>query len=230
MSHLDFEALKELHNTANNLLHSPVIKQALVSRQQEKHVDEVSEASLCMLDVCGNTKDVLLLVKEHLQELQSTFRRISIGETAATENKLSGFYTHRKKLRKELLSCLRTLKGMKNSYVMNSDLGQGDHNLGMVVNVLREVRATNISIVESLMSLMSMPSPVCKSSRGSIRSKFMRVNSLSLWKNCDMKTFQTGNRILEAVEGAIEDLEVELDCIFRRLIRTRVSLLNIFST
>ncbi|KAL1814951.1 hypothetical protein ACET3Z_017525 [Daucus carota] len=148
MSHLDFEALKELHNTANNLLHSPVIKQALVSRQQEKHVDEVSEASLCMLDVCGNTKDVLLLVKEHLQELQSTFRRISIGETAATENKLSGFYTHRKKLRKELLSCLRTLKGMKNSYVMNSDLGQGDHNLGVVVNVLRE-RVNQIKIHES---------------------------------------------------------------------------------
>ncbi|KAK1400361.1 Lateral signaling target protein [Heracleum sosnowskyi] len=228
MSHLDFEALKELHNTANNLLHSPVMKQALFSHQQEKHVNEVSEASLCMLDDCGTTKDVLLLVKDHLQELQSTFRRISIGETATTESKLSGFYIHRKKLRKELLNC--SLKGMKNNDIMNNDLYSIDHNLGVVVNVLREVRATNISIVESLMSLMSMPSPVCKSNRGSFRSKFMRVNSLSLWKNCDMKTFQTGNRILEAVETAIEDLEVELDCIFRRLIRTRVSLLNIFTT
>lgn len=230
MLHLDFEALKELHNTANNLLHSPVIKQSLVSYQQEKHVYEVSEASLSMLDACGNTKDVLLLVKDHLQELQSTFRRISIGETAATKSKLSGFYIHRKKLRKELLNCLRALKGMKNNDIMNSDLYSIDHNLGVVVNVLREVRATNVSIVESLMSLMSMPSPVCKSNRGSFRSKFMRVNSLSLWKNCDMKTFQTGNKILEAVETAIEDLEVELDCIFRRLIRTRVSLLNIFTT
>ncbi|KAL8150054.1 uncharacterized protein LOC141706458 [Apium graveolens] len=230
MLHLDFEALKELHNTANNLLHSPVIKQTLVSHQQEKHVNEVSEASLCMLDACGNTKDVLLLVKDHLQELQSTFRRISIGETAATENKLSGFCVYRKKLRKELLNCSRTLKGMKNNEIMHSDLYSIDQNLGVVVNVLREVRATNVSIVESLMSLMSMPSPVCKSNRGSFRSKFMRVNSLSLWKNCDMKTFQTGNRILEAVETAIEDLEVELDCIFRRLIRTRVSLLNIFTT
>lgn len=230
MSHLDFEALKELHNTANNLLHSPVMKQAIVSHRQEKHVYEVSEASLCMLDACGTTKDVLLLVKDHLQELQSTFRRISIGETAATESKLSGFSIHRKKLRKELLNCSRTLKGMKNNDIMNCDLYSIDHNLGVVVNVLREVRATNISIVESLMSLMSMPSPVCKSNRGSFRSKFMRVNSLSLWKNCDMKTFQTGNRILESVETAIEDLEVELDSIFRRLIRTRVSLLNIFTT
>lgn len=119
---------------------------------------------------------------------------------------------------------------MKNNDIMNSDLYSIDHNLGVVVNVLREVRATNVSTVESLMSLMSMPSPVCKSNRRSFRSKFMRVNSLSLWKNCDMKTFQTGNRILEAVETAIEDLEVELDCIFRRLIRTRVSLLNIFTT
>ncbi|KAL8135736.1 hypothetical protein AgCh_010386 [Apium graveolens] len=230
MSHLDFEALKELHNKANNLLHSPVIKEALVQHQQENHVHEISEDSLCMLDACGTTKDVLLLVKDHLHELQSTFLRISIGETSATENKLAGFYIHRKKLKKELLSCLRSLKGLKNKCTMNTDVYPVDPNLVVVVNVLREVRGTTISIVESLMSLMSMPSPACKTNRGSLRSKFMRVNSLSLWENCDRKTFQTGNRLLEAVESAVEDLQVELECIFRRLIQTRVSLLNIFTT
>ncbi|WOG97733.1 hypothetical protein DCAR_0417074 [Daucus carota subsp. sativus] len=231
MSHSGFEALKEIHDIANNLLHSPAIKQALVQNQQEKHVHEISEESLCMLDACGTTKDVLLLVKDHLHQLQSTFRRISIGETTATENKLAGFYIHRKKLKNELLNCLRSLKGLKNNCITNSDSdGPIDPNLVVVVNVLREVRVSAISIVESLMSLMSMPSPVCKSNRGSFRSKFMRVNSLSLWENCDRKTFQTGNKILEAVEIAIEDLEAELECIFRRLIQTRVSLLNIFTT
>lgn len=227
MSHLDFEALKELHNLANNLLHSPMIKEALVQHQQENHVHKISEESLCMLDACGTTKDVLLSVKDHLHQLQSTFHRISIGETTATENKLAGYYIHRKKLKKELLSCLRSLKGLTNNCIMNTDT---DPNLVVVVNVLREVRVATISIVESLMSLMSMPSPACKTNRGSLRSKFMRVNSLSLWENCDRKTFQTGNRLLEAVEIAVDDLQVELECIFKRLIQTRVSLLNIFTT
>lgn len=221
----NFDALRELHNFANDLLHSPITKRALVHHQQEKYVHEVSEASLGMLDVCGTTKDVLLLVKDHLHELQSTFRRISLGETAV-ENKFAAYCTHRKKLKKEMLSCLRLLKGMKTNCISQID----DHNLVVVVNVLREVRVTTICIVESLMSLMSMPNPICKSNRGSFRSKFMRVNSLSLWENCDTTMFEFGNKRLEAVEIVMEDLEVELECIFRRLICTRVSLLNILTT
>lgn len=228
MTHPNFAALRELHNSANDLLHSQIIKRALVHNQQEKYVDEVCEASLQMLDVCGTTKDVLLLLKDHLQELQSTFRRISVGETTI-ENKFAAFYIHRKKLKKEMLNCMRSLKEMKNNCIMNSDFYPIDHNLMVVVNVLREVRLTIISIVESSMSLMSMPSPDSKSNKGSFTSKFMRVNSLSLWENCDTTTFQMGNKRLEAVGIAIEDLDVELECIFRGLIQTRVSLLNILT-
>lgn len=46
---------------------------------------------------------------------------------------------------------------------------------------------------------------------------------------CDVMALQSANKRLEAVEIAIEDLEAELDCMFRRLIQTRVSLLNILT-
>lgn len=217
----NFAALRELQDSANNLLHSPTTKRALV---QEKYVDEVCEASLQMLDICGTTKDVLVHVKDHLHELHSTFRTIGVGETTI-ENKLGAYYIHRKKLKREMVNCLRSLKEMKSDHIYPID-----HSLAVVVNVLREVRITTISTVESLMSLMSMPSPDSyKSYIGTFTSKFIRVNSLSLWENCDSTTFQTGNKRLEAVEIAIEDLEVELECIFRRLIETRVSLLNILT-
>ncbi|XP_060170926.1 uncharacterized protein LOC132601890 [Lycium barbarum] len=229
----NFDALRDLHDSANNMLHSPVIKQEIAHQGQEKWAHEVSETSLRMLDVCGTTKDVLLLVKDHVHDLKSTFRRISVGENATTENKFTPFQCHRKKLKKEMLKRLHSLKGMKNNTkcIDSSSSIDDKNNLMVVVNVLREVRVATMSILESLMALMSMPSPntTRKTSKGYFGSKLLRVNSLSSWEKCDAMTLQCANKRLEAVELAIEDLEGELECIIRRLIRTRVSLLNLLT-
>lgn len=230
----NFDALRDLHDSANDMLHSPVIKREIAHQGQEKWTHEVSETSLRMLDVCGNTKDVLLLVKDHVHDLKSTFRRISVGENATTENKFAPFHCHRKKLKKEMLKRLHSLKGMKNNTkcIESSSSIDNKNNLMVVVNVLREVRVATMSILESLMTLMSMPSPNAtrKTSKEYFGSKLLlRVNSLSSWEKCDTMTLQCANKRLEAVELAIEDLEGELECIIRRLIRTRVSLLNLLT-
>ncbi|KAF3656802.1 hypothetical protein BC332_31168 [Capsicum chinense] len=228
----NFDALRDLHDSANNMLHSPLIKREIAHQGQEKWAYEVSETSLRMLEVCGTTKDVMLLVKDHVHDLKCTFRRISVGENATTENKFAPFHCHRKKLKKEMLKRLHSLKGMKNNTKCIDSSIDDKNNLMVVVNVLREVRVATMSILESLMALMSMPSPntTRKTSKGYFGSKLlMRVNSLSSWEKCDAMTLQCANKRLEAVELAIEDLEGELECIIRRLIRTRVSLLNLLT-
>ncbi|XP_060194808.1 uncharacterized protein LOC132624006 [Lycium barbarum] len=221
----NFDALRDLHDSANDLLHSPVIKREIAHHGQEKWVHEVSETSLRMLEVCATTNDVLLLVKDHIHDLKSTFRRISFGD-----NKFSvSYHGQRKKLKKEILKRLHSLKGITSSKL---SLGSNSkNNLMVVVHVLREVKLAMMSIVESLMSLMSVPSPNNKKLNNgySFRSKLMRVNSFSSWEKCDAMTLQCVNKRLEAVEFVIEDLEGELECIIRRLIRTRVSLLNILT-
>ncbi|XP_009618838.1 uncharacterized protein [Nicotiana tomentosiformis] len=106
----NFDALRDMHNSANDLLlHSPLIKREIAHHGQEKWVLEVSETSLRMLDVCSTTKDVILLIKDHLYNLKSTFRRIIFGE-----NKFAAYHCQRKKLKKEILKRLHSLKGMKN--------------------------------------------------------------------------------------------------------------------
>ncbi|KAK4723136.1 hypothetical protein R3W88_013369 [Solanum pinnatisectum] len=224
----NFDALRDLHDSANDLLHSSMIKREIAHQGQEKWVNDVSETSLRMLEVCTTTKDVLLLVKDHLHDLKSTFRRISIGDN----NKFTvSFHCQRKKLKKEILKRLHSLKGMKLS--MGSDQSsESKNNLMVVVNMLREVKVATMSIVESLTSLMLMPSPNNKKlNKGYFfGSKLMRVNSFSSWEKCDAMTLQCVNKRLEAVEIVVEDvLEGELECIIRRLIRTRVSLLNILT-
>ncbi|KAM3341565.1 hypothetical protein P3S68_026531 [Capsicum galapagoense] len=102
----NFDALRDLHDSANDLLHSPMIKREIAHQGQEKWVHEVSETSLKMLEVFATTKDVLLLVKDHLHELKSTFRRISFGDN----NKFTvSFHCQRKKLKKEILKRLHSL-------------------------------------------------------------------------------------------------------------------------
>ncbi|RVX16018.1 hypothetical protein CK203_005649 [Vitis vinifera] len=120
----------------------------------------------------GLTKDVLLLVKQHLQDLQSTIRRTSIGETGF-ESKLAAYDLFRKKLKKEMVKWLRSLKGTKKNkpMIISDQLSVVDHNLVAVGNVLGEVRETTISIVDSLQSLMSIPRP----KSGSLALKLMRM-------------------------------------------------------
>ncbi|XP_057502753.1 uncharacterized protein LOC130786486 [Actinidia eriantha] len=220
MSALNFASLKDLHNSVNNLLHSQMIRRSLVQKQW---VDEVSEASLRILDACGASKDVLLLVKDHLQDLQSMFRRVTMGEKKV-KSKFETYYLARKKLKKEILKRLSSLRGTKKSKLMASPMD----------SVLRGVRVTTVAIVESLMSLMSMPSPKRKSKKGifsriPFSRKLVKENSMSLWGKCDLNVLQRGKERLEAVDNAIEDLDVELECVFRGLIQTGVALLNILT-
>jgi hypothetical protein len=112
---------------------------------------------------------------------------------------------------------------MKNKKSSASDhLSPIDDNLKVVVDVLKEVRVTTISIVELLLSLISIPSWLDqKAAKGSFASRFIRVSGQGLYDICDVTAVQSANKRLEAVEIAIEDLEVELACMFRRLIQTR---------
>ncbi|XWS14389.1 hypothetical protein CRYUN_Cryun35bG0005100 [Craigia yunnanensis] len=173
MAILNFDALRDLHNSANDLLHSPIIKRVLVHQGQEKWVHQVSESSLRMLDVCGISRDVILLVKEHVQDLQFTLRRVSTDE-ADIGTKIAVYNRYAKKLKKETLKCLHSLKGMRNKSMITSDISPIDDNLMKVVDVLREVRVTAISVVELLLSLISIPWLERKSAKGSFASKFMR--------------------------------------------------------
>ncbi|XP_021995592.1 uncharacterized protein LOC110892750 [Helianthus annuus] len=189
-----------------------------------------------MLDSCGNTKEILCLVKGHIQQLRTTFHRASLGET---EKKLSEYCFQRKELRKQMLKRLKSLKQAKNTSAGGEvqDIPVDD-NLIVVANVLKEVRETLVILLESIMLLMSMPNPNPKTEKKmmikcngifTVKAKFTRLNSLSPWEDCDTQALQSATERLEAVESAMEDLEVELGCIFKRLMRTRVLLLNILT-
>ncbi|KAK6131417.1 hypothetical protein DH2020_034842 [Rehmannia glutinosa] len=230
----DFDSLSELHDSVNELLHSPTTKIKIIHHGQQKLAHDVSEASLKMADSCAAAKDLLLLAKDHLQNLQSAFRRISAVEHAG--NSFAPCRLPRKQLKKAILKRLHSLKGMKTTFAAASPPppAEEDRSLVVVVNLLKEVRATTLLIVRSLLSLIAIPNPDGKSDSGRkdpiFRIKLTRVDSLSFWEKCDVTDIRMVTKRLEEVEMVVEEMEGELQDMFRRLIRTRASLLNILTT
>ncbi|XP_073024840.1 uncharacterized protein [Primulina eburnea] len=226
----DFEALRDLHDSVNDLLHSSATKLEIINHGSQKRAYEVSEASLKMADSCGAAKDLLLLAKDHLQHLQFAFRRVSATtESDNAGNQLARYRLPRKQLKKAILKRIHSIKGVKNEYLAAAT---DDPNLALVVNLLNEVLVTILSIVKSLTSLISTPNlQEGRSTRMEMfKLKLTRVDSLIIWGKYDAAAIQSALKRLEAVEVVVEDLEGELEQMFRRLIRTRASLLNIITS
>ncbi|KAL9172911.1 hypothetical protein ABFS82_03G078700 [Erythranthe guttata] len=227
----DFDSLTELHNSVNELLSSPTTKREIIHNGHEKWGHDVSEASLKMADSCSAAKDLLLLAKDHLQSLQSAFRRIA-ATTETAENNFAHHRLPRKQLKKAILKRIHSLKAGSQPPQPAAAAGQ---TLAAVVNLLKEVRATTLLIVRSVLTLIAIPNPVNKPGSGKkdpiFRIRFTRVDSLSIWEKSDvvLDTRSVMKR-LEEVEMVVGDMEAELEDMFRRLIRTRASLLNILNT
>lgn len=235
---LDFDSLTELHDSVNELLSSPDIKLEITHHRHETLAHGVSEASLKMADSCAAAKDLLLLAKSHLQSLQSTFRRISAtSDGGAADHSGTNLATHRlprKQLKKAIMKRLNSLKAMPSDATTAAAAPPEDQTLAVVAKLLKEVRATTLSIVRSLLTLIAIPHPDSKPESGRrdpiFRIKLTRMDSLSFWDKCEMSDVRVVMKKLEEVELMVDDMGSELEDMFRRLIRTRASLLNILTS
>jgi hypothetical protein len=93
-------ALKDLHDSFDDLLHFPLIQQALSNEHYSKCIEESLERSIRLLDVCGTTRDVFSQMKECVQELESSLRRKRCGESSCSENEVGAYMISRKRLNK----------------------------------------------------------------------------------------------------------------------------------
>ncbi|EFH69374.1 predicted protein [Arabidopsis lyrata subsp. lyrata] len=210
------------YKTAQTIFSITVQKQE--SQQgKENWIEQVSEASLIMLDVCNVSKDVMALVRHGLQDLQLTLR----CNGSNLSEKIAAYNQYRNKLKKETLKCLNSLKSIDGGRGM-MEMQSIEQNLLFVAEVLREVRRAIVTMVESLFSLVCVPWLERKPSIGSFSSIFT-MQFCCFDDAWDKVAMQSANTRLEAAEITVEELEIELECIFRRLIQTRVSLLNILT-
>ncbi|KAJ4965774.1 hypothetical protein NE237_017623 [Protea cynaroides] len=246
--------LTDLYDCVGELTQLPHTQQALADGRHDPWVEDVSNASLRLAEACSTTRDALSLMKEHLQDLQSALRRR--GGELGLEKEVATYLFSRKKMNKEIRNSLAYLKRTESKRPSSIPL-DGDHNdLMGTLGVLRKMETLTVSTLESLLSFVSKPKTrstvsgwslvtrmvqtkrvACEGEaleRNEVEKVDMALSALMNHKSCkgnETKQIQVQDvqQWLEGLEWSVKDLEEGLECVFRRLIKSRVLLLNILS-
>ncbi|KAK4579657.1 hypothetical protein RGQ29_029363 [Quercus rubra] len=209
--------LQDLHDCVDNLLLLP-FSQALAQEQNQKWFNELLDGSLRLLDVCGIARDALLQTKECTRELQSTLRRRQ-GIKMELAREVEKYMASRKVAKKAIKKVLKGMQTMLNSK-KNEDLA--------IVSLLKELEAGTILLVH--------PKRIACEGEETNGNDFEKVDAVlqSLISHktskCDytihVQNVQDG---MGKLESSIQDVEEVLECLSRRLVKTRVSFLNILN-
>ncbi|KAL2232183.1 uncharacterized protein LOC105178962 [Sesamum indicum] len=222
--------LRDLHESIDNLIQMSSVQQALSQGQGENWVNELLEESLRLVDLCGFSRDVVRSTKESIQDLESSIRR-NRGENA-TRDDINAYVASRKKMDKMVKKCIKNLKSFNQSATPLPAIG----------TMLKETEALDSSVLKSLLMLLSGETEGSKRRSWSLLSKTKRVHSETEQENgADQELFSLNMhksskgmdkitlKQLKATEMSIQELEEGLEALFRSLVKTRVSLLNILS-
>ncbi|KAJ1403878.1 hypothetical protein SESBI_27002 [Sesbania bispinosa] len=239
--------LDDLYTCLEDLLNMHSTQKVISHHQGEKCMEELLDGSVRILDICGITRDILLQIKENVQALHSALRRRK-GDSSI-ERSVAEYNFFSKKIKKNARKLITSLKKMDSKFGASPLLNQ-DQQLTALVRVLREVIVTNMSIFQSLLSLLAVPASKSKANKWLMVAKLMHkgviaceeknknVNELHcmeaslstlLSDSTNIAKIKAANETLEALENAIESLENGLESVFRHLVKTRGYLLNIMT-
>jgi hypothetical protein len=233
--------LQDLHDCVDKLLLLPCT-QALAKEQHGKWVNEMLDGSVRLLDVCSIARDALLQTKECTRELQSTLRRRHGCKMELTKE-VAKYLTSRKVAKKAMHKALKGTQS-KFSHKNIEDLA--------IISMSKELEAVTLIVFESLLTCIAKPKLQSKSSSWLLISKLVHPKRVACeCAETNANEFQMVDAALEFlisqktskysehIENAqnclgkleinIQDLEEVLENLSRRLVKTRVSLLNILN-
>lgn len=232
--------LAEMYVSVNELIRSPLTLQG-----HKQLVDEALDEQIGILDLCDTLRDLIIKMKEHVQDLQSALRRKATS--SSIKSSIRVYMSFRKKVKYDVSKSLIALKRKENS---------SEASPSMVVRFLRDVSTVTVSLLRSVLLFMTAPvmtkvkpggwSLISKMTGAGSRSSSekgeknvndvgcvdLALHNLSEHAGKDNDTKLDVRFVLKKLEElarSIEGLEGGLDCVYKRLVRTRVSLLNILA-
>ncbi|GJV14343.1 BPS1, chloroplastic-like protein [Tanacetum coccineum] len=237
-----------LYKCMDNLLTSSTTQILMSSEQNKKWVDELVDESVKFLDICGNVRDMLSEIKDHNRDLYSALRRRKKDSNVV--DSVMKYNCFRKKMKKNVKGLVANLKQVDN---MVTGFGSDDHQLAAMMRAVVGVSEVTIMVLESLLTFFCVP--VSKPNRWSVvvsklthkgrvaceeqpeqgvvnelESIDAALNVLCKHKSsCDPENVHIAQCGLETLKAEIESIESGLESVFRCLVQTRVSLLNIIS-
>ncbi|XP_073020914.1 uncharacterized protein [Primulina eburnea] len=199
---LELASLVDLNEEVKNLVRITSIQQVLSHDQCGTWINEILEGSLGLVDLCGFSREVVCSMKEYIQDLESFIR------TSLEDN----------------------------------------NNLQALMIVMKRAEAISFSVLILVLLSLSGANGRSKPRRWPLLSKFTQTNPIfsetdrecgskdlfdlhvgASMKCMDNVTVQSILKKLKDSEMTIHEFEDGLESLFRSLVKTRVSLLNILS-
>ncbi|KAK7409821.1 hypothetical protein VNO78_00159 [Psophocarpus tetragonolobus] len=240
-------ALQDLIESVEKLIQLPLTLDALLPQRQQNWVDEFLDGSLRLLDMCTAAKDGLLHTKVCTRELQTIIRRKRSGELELT-TEVKKFLTSRKVVKKAISKALAILRGTSKNCNISSTTNKDRQTVALIC-LLQDVEVATLSTFQALLQFISGSTKSKSNSWLSIsklirpkrvgcslaadESEFAQVDialqSFVFTKTCKLEDINNMQNHLEKMELCMHDFEEGLEFLFRRLIKIRVSLLNILN-
>ncbi|KAK1400339.1 DUF241 domain-containing protein [Heracleum sosnowskyi] len=191
--------LKDLYECMDDFLQLPVM--------HSSDSEEVLGASIRLLDLCNLTKDAFSQMRASVQDLESSLRR----READVSSKVGRYLISMKKVNKMVSKSLANFKKSQSKKCKETSA---------TVSLLREVEEVSTTIFESLFSSVFPAKETSKQNRWSLvfkATQSKRVHEVS------------EQNYLMALDTNMQHCEEDLECLFRSLIKTRVSILNVLN-
>lgn len=200
-----------------------------------KLMEESLSGSVDLLDICSAIREVFQMMRENVQSLQSALRRKGLDSTIQTD--LATYFCFRKRMNKSIAKTMKKVKSLEHTRINVNE------------SALRELAGIAVAIFRSILVFLS--SPMTGSRGWSLVSKLMmnvkfddhdvnevadvefglssfhgKMRSGGAATVVDVQMMQKGLSNLDAVVG---EFEGRLERLFRQLVRTRVTLLNVLT-
>ncbi|KAL9333122.1 hypothetical protein Peur_073261 [Populus x canadensis] len=157
-----------------------------------------------------------------VDELLEGSLRLLDTRQGGVDSEIRKYIASRKVVKKSIKKALRNLKGMENRRTFSNEEYPE-------IIMLREVESISLAVFESLLSFISEPKIACEEEETNEIGFAMADSALQSLISCKTDKMMDVQKKLNNLELCIEDLEDGIDGIFRRMIKTRASFLNIFS-
>lgn len=219
--------LSDLHASFNDLIQLPHAQQTL---SQGCQVEKALDGSLKLLDICTMSKDALMITKESFQKLELSLRRRKSGESAPSDE-VQNLQFSRKNVKRTVKQCLKSIRKVEISNIKMEIQGKNPEQVALL-SIMREVEAVSHTVLRSILSFVfgteekSLLSKLIPSkqtgNQGEVMEKMDRAFEA-------LKGQKTENIDFHAAESMIQELEEALECLFRQLLKSRISLLNMLT-
>ncbi|KAG6403658.1 hypothetical protein SASPL_135886 [Salvia splendens] len=220
------KGLKNLYTSIDNLLLLPHIQQ-IISR--DEWIDQVLDGYIRLLDASSTARDLISSTKQHVQELLSALRR-------KDADGIRCYLSSTKKSKKIIQKSLKSFRSK--SIVATVEKGSEAWEL---VQKLSDAESITVATLESLLAYLiggrmqsgwSLVAKLMHSKKESNyfhgANEFEKMEAL-LQISLEGVQVEEVMTLSKEVDSSIQNLEQELECLFRQLIRTRVLLLNILN-